>query len=611
MARYLIAEEGPLKGLVIDLEEGTEWIIGNDPDKCDYTLEDPTIAGEQLRLEKTDDGIVVVNVDLDNPVTVGDAPIYDPHLLHDGDHVVIGQNHFRFTEEIDTDTHPKTTESYDTIFEDVEESPLIDSSDDTLDEELDEKNQTPEEFDEKVPFERTVYDTIFEDSSDYEELPFHLLGESPLILKVISGPNAGAEIGLQKNKEYTIGKDSNTCDIVFQDVSVSRNHAKLSISAQSELTIEDLGSKNGTLVNNIPIDKPQKITGQDLVQLGTTTFLIIDREAIAETIYAPSVETEEDEEPVEEITAKVSWKERIIPMRHLVLAGSTLVVLFIMFMSFFSLFKSEKATLASKEESGQIEEVMTYFPKVTYTYNPASGKLFLTGHVLTSVDLEKLSYELNQLPFVTSVDDNVVIDEYITKSTNDVLIEHTNFKGVSLTSPSPGSFVLTGYLDTSDHKEALVDFMQMNFPYLDLLQDDVVVEQNLQQQISSMLIEKGFPAVTFQLNNGDLVLSGRYNTKRSRFYDELLDHFKYLKGIRSVQNFALPSSAASASIDMTKKYNVTGYAMTDHKNYGVVINGKIFLRGQSLDGMKITDIAKDMVLLEKDGIHYKINYSRQ
>jgi hypothetical protein len=33
MTGYLIAEEGPLAGLVVRFEEGQEWILGRDPDE--------------------------------------------------------------------------------------------------------------------------------------------------------------------------------------------------------------------------------------------------------------------------------------------------------------------------------------------------------------------------------------------------------------------------------------------------------------------------------------------------------------------------------------------------------------------------------------------------
>ncbi len=75
---------------------------------------------------------------------------------------------------------------------------------------------------------------------------------------MISGPNAGAEIGIEKGRTYTLGKDPDSCDIVFQDLSVSRNHARLTLNADGTMEIEDLGSKNGTVMNGIPSQRKNR-----------------------------------------------------------------------------------------------------------------------------------------------------------------------------------------------------------------------------------------------------------------------------------------------------------------------------------------------------------------
>jgi hypothetical protein len=43
----------------------------------------------------------------------------------------------------------------------------------------------------------------------------------------------------------------------------------------------------------------------------------------------------------------------------------------------------------------------------------------------------------------------------------------------------------------------------------------------------------------------------------------------------------------------------------------VVINGRILSLGENLDGMTITNIMPTMVLLEKDGLKFRINYNLQ
>lgn len=52
--------------------------------------------------------------------------------------------------------------------------------------------------------------------------------------------------------EFSIGR-SNECQIVLLDSSVSRIHARLTMSPSGDLHLIDLGSRNGTFVNDAPV----------------------------------------------------------------------------------------------------------------------------------------------------------------------------------------------------------------------------------------------------------------------------------------------------------------------------------------------------------------------
>ena len=54
-----------------------------------------------------------------------------------------------------------------------------------------------------------------------------------------------------------------------------------------------------------------------------------------------------------------------------------------------------------------------------------------------------------------------------------------------------------------------------------------------------------------------------------------------------------------------------GFSKRDDESHYVVINGKILTLGDVLDGMTIMNIETTMVLLEKDGLKFKINYNLQ
>jgi type III secretion system YscD/HrpQ family protein len=634
MPAHLIAEEGPHRGLILNLEEGEDWVIGRDPEAADFVIEDSTVSRKHARLTKAPEGVYLKNMSRVNPTLVNDEEHPERVLLKEGDRVQIGNTVFLFSEEAlpDLGAPPKKpkkkkeTSGYDDIFGDLD-TPEEEIPPPPAEERIEELEKEPEPEPEpiaEIPREEkpepTAYDTIFEDTGGEEDLPFNLLSETPLLLKVISGPNAGAEIGIEKGRVYTIGKDPNLCDIVFQDLSVSRNHARLSVGADGSVEIEDLGSKNGTVVNGAPITEKKAITPQDLVAMGTTVFLVIDREAPQETIYSPIIPSYEAAkapepetaapEPEEEAKPAKDWKRQPIPMKHLVAAGSLAAVFLIVFLSFFSLFKSKSPEIALKEPVSEIKDALEKFPAVQFSFNPASGKLFLVGHVLTGVDYQELRYRIGQIDFIASAEDNVVVDEGVSRMMNDILADNAAWRGVSIRAVEPGKFAASGYLPTNAEMTQLSEYLTVNFPYLDRLENQVVVEENLNAQLQGMIAAAGIGGVTFQLSNGEVILSGRYSNKMESEYEDLLKQINAAAGVTGVKNFAVASTPNQAAIDISQQYQVSGSSMFDGRGYSAILNGRIYTLGDAVDGMKITSIDPGTILLEKDGVKYKIDYTR-
>lgn len=563
----LVGREGPLKGLTLDLTEGDEWIIGRDPDEANLIVEESTVSRRHAKITRTPEGFLLENLSDASPVRVNGHRIVEPALLTEGASVQIGHTRFEFQEKAD-------------LFAEPPEKPAA------------------------------VYDTIFEERPSQEEYPFPIADTSRFLLKVLSGPNAGAEIGLEMGRSYVLGKEADACDIAFQDLSVSRTHARLTLSDEGTLEIEDLGSKNGTAVNGVAIAEKRAITPQDIVSLGTTMFLILDREAPQETIYAQIPPEEPAEAPAAEepVTEEVSWKQQRIPTKYLVLAGSVVAIFLVTFVSFFSLFRATPLEVAAKAPNGQIEKALAQFPSVRFSYTPTSGKLFLVGHVLTSVEAQELRYRLHELPFIASVEDTVIIDELVWKSMNDVLMTQPAFRGVSVHSSEAGKFVASGYVDTAATLASLQDYFTSNFPYLDRLDNRVVADDLLSVEVGTVLTTSGFNAVEYQLAGGDLILTGRYSEKEERAYHKALDELRHVQGVQSLKDLAIASRPNMAGVDLTSQYQVSGSATFDDHGYSVVVNGKMYTMGQLLDGMTITAIEPHTVLLEKDGLKYKIDY---
>ncbi|MBT13072.1 MAG: EscD/YscD/HrpQ family type III secretion system inner membrane ring protein [Oceanospirillaceae bacterium] len=207
-------------------------------------------------------------------------------------------------------------------------------------------------------------------------------------------------------------------------------------------------------------------------------------------------------------------------------------------------------------------------------------------------------------------DQNLIIDEGIVQQWNKILARRPEWRGVSLTSPSAGRFVLQGYLETKAQSESLSDYMAQNFNDLDLLEKRVVVEENEVGAMNSLLAEQGFSDVAVQMNAGELTLSGTIRAGRSGELDTLISQFKRNAAVRTVKNFVIELAKEASIVDLTDSYTVTGSSNRGGVVVNIVINGKILGRGDLLDGMTLTELKRDVIFLERDDVKYKIEYNK-
>ena len=80
-------------------------------------------------------------------------------------------------------------------------------------------------------------------------------------------PNQGTEVPVEPGA--TIGREG--CDITLSDPDVSRRHAAIQI-VRDEVSIEDLGSTNGTFVNGQRIEERRRLSDGDEIQIGSTVW---------------------------------------------------------------------------------------------------------------------------------------------------------------------------------------------------------------------------------------------------------------------------------------------------------------------------------------------------
>lgn len=666
MAAKLVAEEGTLKGLVLSLEDGDQWIIGRDPDACQLLVEDPSTSRKHLVCRTTPKGILVENLSQTNPTEVNDEEVKEPRLLHNGDAVKIGDGVFRFYadaaaqlfKEAPSDvahvtgqealTEKNGQEPHITSLEEHNEPKmevLAENKTDKTD-----NPQSPPEAPANAPPQpepakdlatpsddaEERHDTIFEeepsDKHPLAEINFGLLDTGRWLLKVIGGPNNGAEFAMQAANSYVIGTDPNACDIVFHDTSVSRQHARITVGQDDTLTIEDLKSRNGTVVDGEPLTGKRTLGPNILVSIGTTSFIVFDREGEMQTIISPLmpsiVKVLQRDEPKPDEAAAAALQQPTTPTPPLepakpteahhhttlgafILIGILTGLFIVVGIGTSTLFKSEPVSITKTIDTNQaLDSALAGFPSVKYTFNKNTGQLLLVGHVLSATDRNQLLYSLQGLSFIHNLDDSgLVIDEYVWREINQVVEKNPDWKGISVVSTEPGHFVVSGYLHTHAQADRLAEYLSANFPYPDLLEKRVVVDEDIVASVNSLLQVHGIRNVKVKLDNGELTISGFIPLGKEDELTSLLADIRAIRGIRTVNNQTTLSTVAESVVNITDKYEVSGISKQGGK-LSVVINGRILMQGDILDGMAITAITPNSVQLEKDSTKYRIDFNR-
>lgn len=663
MTAKLVAEEGLLKGLVLSLEEGDQWVIGRDPDTCQLIVEDPSTSRKHLICQRTSEGIVVENLSITNPIQVNEEVITEPRLLQQGDALKIGASLFRFYAEA-------AAHLFEDIAEDVVKNdkqpnangtrypnaptreikpaaaPITPKNPEEDSQKEDMQNKEDDQFDYEDESE-SRHDTILKEEGEGEKIKladinFNLI-DTRWLLKVIGGPNNGAEFPLQVHSSYIIGSDPNTSDIVFYDSSVSRQHVRVTITPDETMIIEDLNSRNGTRVDGEMLKGALPLTANTLVTIGTSSFVIYDREAEMQTIISPLLPSivkvlQHDEEmkskkesgiPSETLALEEEKRKEALEInpsstrtaqgsatapinrKRSWLLPSIIIGLFVLLgLGTQTLFKSEPVVVQQVVNLDQLlADALKPYPGVKYSFNKATGRILLVGHVLTPSDKTQLLYTLRGMSFLKDIDDSgVIIDQYVWNEINQILAGNPHWKTISVNSPTPGYFVISGYLHSRQDAEHVWDYMMANFSYSNLLENKIVVEEDVVSTVLSQLHSNNFAGVTAQMKNGELSLTGNYARGRKAEYGALLEKFKKIPGVRIVSNYAAELGLEASIINISNKYHVSGFSRQDGGNLSVVIQGRILSKGDNLDGMTVTEVKPHIILLEKDQVKYQIDY---
>lgn len=121
------------------------------------------------------------------------------------------------------------------------------------------------------PQETTAEAPIPERPTGPQDSPPKLPTGRRISIAILAGPDAGAVYRVEKPR-ITIGRSG--ADLTINDTEASRQHAAIEVR-DGLITVEDLKSTNGTLIDGEKLTRPAELQDKSEFQIGSTFLMLI------------------------------------------------------------------------------------------------------------------------------------------------------------------------------------------------------------------------------------------------------------------------------------------------------------------------------------------------
>jgi Inner membrane component of T3SS, cytoplasmic domain/PilZ domain len=115
--------------------------------------------------------------------------------------------------------------------------------------------------------------------------------------------------------EIVIGRGLG-CPIRFNDHTVSRKHVKLIVTASS-ISARDLGSRNGTKLNNAPLESATILHDRDVLQVGSVLLRLVvfatNQTFMDDAVTSPGAAIPDEVDPARRLVSDADWRSSRAP----------------------------------------------------------------------------------------------------------------------------------------------------------------------------------------------------------------------------------------------------------------------------------------------------------
>ncbi|MCB9743073.1 MAG: diguanylate cyclase [Alphaproteobacteria bacterium] len=131
-------------------------------------------------------------------------------------------------------------------------------------------------------------------------------------VRVVAGPDMLRFATLTSGERFAVGRDD-TCGLILNDPSVSRNHAALSCDEHGVVSVQDLGSTNGTSINGRPVQRAQLRPG-DHLEIGAVSLRLdlLDVDELAHLSRVLQALESADRDPLTGLLTR-AWMQKDLP----------------------------------------------------------------------------------------------------------------------------------------------------------------------------------------------------------------------------------------------------------------------------------------------------------